>query len=253
MSTEMTRLAAGGPRNHFSCRGRYWAISGLRTVTGPDDPRPPRILIGGGARGVGLACAERYAAGAELVLCDIDGTALTRAAERFGAFGRFCDAIEDNSVAILAGDRGEISSIDVLINAAGRGYVRALGMMRMTRAFMPLLRRASGRRMLVNIAPAGGFVSSDGMFPYASSRSAFERLTEAIAEQTRGTSIEVVNVTPKLLRGRLARDCPTNRLYELQRVDEQCTADYVADAVLSAPGEGSRRCPRGQCGTSRSG
>jgi NADP-dependent 3-hydroxy acid dehydrogenase YdfG len=224
-------------------------------VSCPAYERPPRVLIAGGAGGVGLACADSLAGrGAELVLCDIDGIALTRAAERFGAFGRFCDAIEDNSVAILAAEIAEkFSSIDVLINAAGRGYVRALGMMRMTRAFMPLLRRAGGRRMLVNIAPAGGFVSSDGMFPYASSRSAFERLTEAIAEQTRGTSIEVVNIKPKLLRGRLARDCPTNRLYELQRVDEQCTADYVADAVLSAPGEGSRRCPRGQRGTSRSG
>ena len=194
---------------------------------------------------MGLACADSLAGrGAELVLCDIDGIALTRAAERFGAFGRFCDAIEDNSVAILAAEIAEkFSSIDVLINAAGRGYVRALGMMRMTRAFMPLLRRARGRRMLVNIAPAGGFVSSDGMFPYASSRSAFERLTEAIAEQTRGTSIEVVNLKPKLLRGRLASDCPTNRLYELQRVDEECTADQVAALILAAPGMASRKSP----------
>jgi NAD(P)-dependent dehydrogenase (short-subunit alcohol dehydrogenase family) len=224
-------------------------------ITQSDQARPPRILISGGGGGVGLACAEALsAAGAELLLCDIDGMALTQTAERLHAFARFCDAIEDNSVAILAAEIAEkFSSIDVLINAAGRGYVRALGMMRMTRAFMPLLRRASGRRMLVNIAPAGGFVSSDGMFPYASSRSAFERLTEAIAEQTRGTSIEVVNVTPKLLRGGLANDCPTSRLYQLQRVDEQCTADYVADVVVSAPATAARRCPPGQCGTSRSG
>jgi NADP-dependent 3-hydroxy acid dehydrogenase YdfG len=224
-------------------------------VTQLPSSRPPRILISGGAAGVGLACAEALrAAGAELLLCDIEGTELTQTAERLHAFARFCDAIEDNSVAILAAEIAEkFSSIDVLINAAGRGYVRALGMMRMTRAFMPLLRRASGRRMLVNIAPAGGFVSSDGMFPYASSRSAFERLTEAIAEQTRGTSIEVINVTPKLLRGSLANDCPTNRLYQLQRVDEHCTAEYVADAVLSGGGTGSRRCAPGQCGSSRSG
>jgi NADP-dependent 3-hydroxy acid dehydrogenase YdfG len=224
---------------------RPCAIPVLRIVTRPDQARRPRILISGAGGGVGLACAEALsAAGAELLLCDIEGIALTRTAERLRGFARFCDAIEDNSVAILAAEIAEkYSSIDVLINAAGRGYVRALGMMRMTRAFMPLLRRSSGRRMLVNIAPAGGFVSSDGMFPYASSRSAFERLTEAIAEQTRGTSIEVVNVTPKLLRGSLANDCPTNRLYQLQRVDEQCTADHVAHAVLSAPGTTTLKCP----------
>jgi NADP-dependent 3-hydroxy acid dehydrogenase YdfG len=90
------------------------------------------------------------------------------------------------------------------------------------------------------------------MFPYASSRSAFERLTEAIAEQTRGTSIEVVNVTPKLLRGSLANDCPTNRLYQLQRVDEQCTADHVAELILSPRGT-ARRCPPAQGRTSRPG
>ena len=222
-------------------------------VTQLHNPRPPRVLISGGGGGVGLACAEALAtSGAELLLCDIDGTALTKAAERLHAFARFCDAIEDNSVAILAAEFAEkFSSIDVLINAAGRGYVRALGMMRMTRAFMPLLRRASGKRMLINIAPAGGFVSSDGMFPYASSRSAFERLTEAIAEQTRGTSIEVANVTPKLLRGRLANDCPANRLYQLQRVDEQCTAEQVADLVVSARGRAVRKSPPDQGRTSR--
>jgi NAD(P)-dependent dehydrogenase (short-subunit alcohol dehydrogenase family) len=223
-------------------------------MTRSDEARPPRILISGGGGGVGLACAEALsAAGAELLLCDIEGTALTQTAERLHRFARFCDAIEDNSVAILAAEIAEkFTSIDVLINAAGRGYVRALGMMRMTRAFMPLLRRASGRRMLVNIAPADGFVSSDGMFPYASSRSAFERLTEAIAEQTRGTSIEVINVTPKLLRGPLATDCATNRLYQLQRVDEQCTGNHVTDLILSARGN-SRRCPPDEGRTSRQG
>jgi len=201
-----------------------------------------RVLIAGGGGGVGLACAEALAAsGAELVLCDIDGTALTRAAERLGAFSRFCDAIEDNSVAIFAAEVGDkFPSIDVLINAAGRGYVRALAMMRLTRALMPLLRSGSGRRMVVNIAPAGGFVSSDGMFPYASSQRAFERLSDAMAEQTRGTSIEVVNVTPKLLRGRLANAGPAHQLYQLQRVDEECTAGEVAALV----GGGRKLAPK---------
>src|SRR5438105_5240436 len=207
--------------------------------------RPPRILISGGGGGVGLACAEALsAAGAELLLCDIEGAALTQTAERLSAFARFCDAIEDNSVAILAAEIAEkYSSIDVLINAAGRGYVRALAMMRMTRAFMPLLRRGTGRRLLVNVGPAGGFVASDGMFPYASSLGAFERLSEALTEQVKGTSIEVVTIAPKLMRGRLASDCPTNQLYQLRRVDEQHTADRVASLVDAARGRAGRRSP----------
>jgi short-subunit dehydrogenase len=214
-------------------------------VSRPVHERPPRVLIAGGAGGVGLACADSLAGqGAELLLCDIDGIALTGAAERLGAFARFCDAIEDNSVAILAAEIDEkFSSIDVLINAAGRGYVRALAMMRMTRALMPLLRRTSGRRLLINIAPAGGFVATDGMFPYASSLGAFERLSEALAEQVKGTSIEVVTITPRLMRGQLANDCPTNQLYQLRRVDEHDTAQRAVALIEAARGSRNRQVP----------
>src|SRR5207302_2015029 len=170
---------------------------------------PPRVLIAGGGGGVGLACAEALAeCGADLILCDTNGAALTQAAERFHAFSRYCDLIADNSVAVFAAEIGDkYPSIDVLINAAGQGYVRALAMMRMTRAIMPMLRRGGSRRLVINVAPAGGFLSSDGMFPFASSLPAFERLSDAIAEQTKGTSIEVVNIAPKLVRGRWANGC----------------------------------------------
>jgi NAD(P)-dependent dehydrogenase (short-subunit alcohol dehydrogenase family) len=221
-------------------------------VSCPAYERPPRVLIAGGAGGVGLACADSLAGqGAQVVLCDIDGIALTRAAKRLGAFGRFCDAIEENSVAIFAAEIAErFSSIDVLINAAGRGYVRALAMMRMTRAFMPLLRRASGQRLLFNVAPAGGFVSSDGMFPYANSLGAFESLSEAITEQVKGTSIDVVTIVPKLLRGRLANSCPTDQLYQLRRVDEQHTADRIVAAIETARCMDCRRDSPGRRGLS---
>src|SRR5205807_4295860 len=117
---------------------------------------------------------------------------------------------------------------------------------RMTRASMPLLRRASGERLLINIAPAGGFVSSDGMFPYASSRVAFEGLAEAVAEQVRGTSIHVVNVTPKLERGTLAEACPDKPLYQLRRVDEEYTAGRVVTLIDAARGLDKRRAAPGR-------
>ena len=64
-----------------------------------------RILISGGAGGVGLACAEALAGdNVELILCDIDGFALTNAAKRLNAFARYCDAIEENSVTIFANE-----------------------------------------------------------------------------------------------------------------------------------------------------
>jgi NAD(P)-dependent dehydrogenase (short-subunit alcohol dehydrogenase family) len=192
-----------------------------------------RVLIAGGARGVGRACADALAAcDAELILCDVDGTALTDAAGKLGAFSRYCDAAEELSVAIFAAEIAEkFGSIDVLINAAGRGYVRALSMMRLARTFMPLLRQGSGRRLIVNVAPAGGYVASRDMFPYASSLGAFERLSEALAEQVKGTSIEVATLVPRLLRGPRVNPADSIGLYQLQRVDEEHTASRIVELV----------------------
>jgi len=158
----------------------------------------PRVLIAGGASGTGLACAEALAErGVELILCDLNAQALCRAAGRLQLFARFCDAVADHSVAIFAAEVAErFDSVDVLINAAGNGYVRTLAMMCMTRAVLPLLRRTRGRRLIVNVAPSRWIAADDGLFPYAGSRAAFEQLSKAIADRTRGTSIRVVNVAP---------------------------------------------------------
>lgn len=194
-----------------------------------------RVVVTGAGAGLGLACAEAFAArGAELILCDHDGDALTRAAERLRAFSRFCDTIADSSVAVFAAEiEQKFPSIDVLVNAAGQGYVRTLAMSRMARALLPVLRRGSGNRLIVNIAPAGGFHASDDMFPYASSNTAFEHLSEALAEQTKGSSISVLDVQPILVRRVSPSAVSANHLHALQRVDESATAERVASLVAA--------------------
>lgn len=195
-----------------------------------------RVLITGAGGGLGLACAEALTAcGAELILTDCDGIALTRAADRLGAFSRYCDAIGGSSVEVFASElAGLFPDIEVLINAAGRGYVRTLAMTRMTQAVLPRLRRAQGCRLVVNISSAGGFVSRDGMFPYASSLEAFDRLSERLREQVRGTGIEVVNIAPKLIAGPSANALWSDRLYELQKIDEKDTAKRILDLIAAA-------------------
>jgi NAD(P)-dependent dehydrogenase (short-subunit alcohol dehydrogenase family) len=206
-----------------------------------------KVLVSGGAGGVGFACAEALASeGVQLILCDIDGFALTDAARRLNAFARYCDAIEENSVSIFANELAEkFGTIDVLVNAAGRGYVRAVAMVRMTRAFMPLLRRAQGRRILVNVAPAGGFVSSKDMFPHGSSLAAFERLSDALAEQVRGTAIEVATIVPRLIGGTI--NGRPAQPYQLSRVDEAHTAERVASLVLNSDSRMKIAPQRGGC------
>ena len=190
----------------------------------------PRVLISGAASGAGLDCAEAFAdRGAELILCDWDGIALTHAANQLGAFSRFCDAGAERSVDIFIEEiRGLFGSIDVLINA-GRGYVRALTMMRLSRAALPLLRSGAGYRLIANVAPAGGFSASDTIFPYAGSFASFARLSETLIEQCRGTEIEVACITPRIVRARQASSRWSDHLYRLDRVDEQEAAERIVE------------------------
>lgn len=195
-----------------------------------------RVLVSGAGGGPGLACAESFAArGAELILCDHDGIALTRAAERLGAFSRFCDAVSETSVEAFAADVAEkFPSIDVIVNAAGEAYVRALAMVRVSRALMPLLRRGQGRRLIVNLAPAGDPAQHDQMFPYASSQGAFERLSEALAEQTRGSSIEVMAIRPRPMPARIEGGSRISPLHATDRVDHASTAEQIVELVVAA-------------------
>jgi len=194
-----------------------------------------RVLIAGAGDGIGLACAEAFAArGAEVLLTDCDGIALTRTADRVGAFSRYCDAIGCSSVELFAEEIASLfPSIDVLINAAGRGYVRALAMTRMTRAMLPLLWRARGARLIVNVGSIH-HATSDDIFPYASSPEAFEKLSRAFKEELRGSGIEVVTFTPGLTAIEAASARWSDRSDHLRIIDELNTAERIIGLVSHA-------------------
>lgn len=208
------------------------------------------MLVAGGAAGIGLACAELMAArGADLIICDVDGVALAETTQRLSAFGRFCDSIEEHSVAIFADELAtRFGTLDVLINTAGKGYVRALAMMRMARACMPLLRAACGKRLLINVGPDGGIAANDDGFSYASSADAFERLSEALAEQVKGTSITVVSVAPILTPPSGGPATFATRSYGARRTDIRRTAEHVANLVDATLRCGCAKIPPQQSG-----
>lgn len=157
----------------------------------------PRILITGACRGIGLRCAEALAGrGAELLLCDIDVSGLDQVADRLGAGARYrCDVASEASVASLADEvLGRFASLDMVINAAGGGYARTLGMYRVSRALMPAL-LVGAHKLLINVPPSPR--DSDApAFPYASSRQAFHRLSSALAFEARETPVEVLIACP---------------------------------------------------------
>ncbi|HTK58945.1 MAG TPA: SDR family NAD(P)-dependent oxidoreductase [Sphingomicrobium sp.] len=161
---------------------------------------PPRVLITGAGTGIGRACAEAMASrGAELILCDNDAQTLREATDELGAVGRFCDVASEASVAVFAADIIEtFRSLDLLINAAGGGYERTLGMYRVSRALLPALRRGSHFKLMLNVPPEED--AGVAIFPYASSGQAFQRLSAALAAETKGTGVDVLIGNPETCR-----------------------------------------------------
>ena len=153
----------------------------------------PRVLITGACHGVGLECAELFAArGVELILADIDTDALRGLSDELAATGRYCDVASEASVTIFSAEVLErFPEIDLVVNAAGGGYERTLGMYRISRALLPALRRGQFHNILLNIPPAAED-SKAAIFPYASSQQAFQRLCAALAAETRGSPVRVL-------------------------------------------------------------
>lgn len=158
--------------------------------------RPLRIVITGAAHGVGRLCALSLGEWQpELILCDHDGPGLSAVSNALRCRGRFCDVASEASVEIFAADLlDRFDSIDVLIHCAGSGCIRALGMWRVARALLPALRRAPGEALIINVAALPSKPAQGHDFPYASSTDAFDGLTAALVNATRGSNVRVESV-----------------------------------------------------------
>lgn len=204
----------------------------------------PRVLITGACKGVGRQCAEIFAArGAELILTDIDVDSLKDFSGRLGATGRFCDVASEASVTVFAAEIVErFPELDMIVNAAGGGYERTLGMYRISRALLPALRKGNLHNILLNIPPAEEDARA-AIFPYASSQQAFQRLCAALAAETRGSSIRVMigqpendhltQVLPDRNAGSLADACDVTR----HANDEQGGLAHHIAALFDPPEE----------------
>lgn len=162
-----------------------------------------RVLITGGAQGIGFEMALKFAdRGAQIVIADIDEEKLEQAKTELSARGVVVsgfqvDVTNPASIASLRAQIGaEVGAIDVLVNNAGVVFggpftqvslddhfktyeVNVLGLVAMTHAFLAdLIARPEAH--LVHIASASGFIGLPYGSSYASSKWAVIGFGESI-------------------------------------------------------------------------
>jgi 2-keto-3-deoxy-L-fuconate dehydrogenase len=154
-----------------------------------------RVLITGGASGIGAAtCRALHAAGAQVVIADIDqpgAEALSR--ELSGASVVILDITDEAAVQSAF---AQIPALDILVNSAGIGLVGGVeqteladferlfrvnvqGMFLVTRAAMPLLLASCG--CIVNLGSVAGMVGIKKRFAYCATKGAVIAMTRQLA------------------------------------------------------------------------
>lgn len=176
-------------------------------------------VITGAASGIGRALAVSLARrGCHLALADLDeaGMASTAQLADAGQVRISChrlDVADAGAVAAFpALARAAHSSVDLLFNNAGVALggtfetlndadfewlfgINFRGVVRMTRAFLPLL-KASDEARLVNLSSVFGLIAPPGQTAYAASKFAVRGFSEALRHELKGTRVGVTVVHP---------------------------------------------------------
>ncbi len=158
-------------------------------------------LVTGGAQGIGYGIAERLAAeGAITILADVKLVTATEAAQRLVEQGYTAEALpvdigDDTSVAQLAkAVDDKHGRCEILVNNAAIGadthietmtmeeYHRIIrinqdGAVRMTMAFVPLMKKAGEGRRIVNVASIQGLRAWPNQLAYGTAKGAIVNFT----------------------------------------------------------------------------
>ena len=172
-------------------------------------------LVTGGASGIGLATAGLLAArGARVAVLD---RVRPEAAEDEGLYPVLADVTDDATVRAAVAQAGQaLGGLDILVNNAGIGAagtvedndddewhrvldVNVLGIVRTTRAALPLLRQAvreRGQAAIVNTCSIAGTAGLPQRALYCASKGAVYALTLAMAADHVAEGIRVNCVNP---------------------------------------------------------
>ncbi|WP_217433610.1 SDR family oxidoreductase [Caulobacter sp. S45] len=185
-------------------------------------------LITGAGSGIGRAVAVSLARrGCNLALADVNEAGMAQTAEEIGSAVRITrhrldvsdpGAISEAPARVLADHPG----VDVLVNnagvALGGGFeqvaaadfewlfsINFWGVVRMTRAFLPILRRSPDAR-LVNLSSIFGIIAPPGQTAYVASKFAVRGFSESLRHELKDSPVGVTVVHPGGVATSIARN-----------------------------------------------
>jgi len=181
-------------------------------------------LVTGSGRGIGEAIARRFSQeGAQVWVADIEeAAARTVVASLEGAVHAQVDITDSRSVGALAERIGERHGrLDILVNNAAildmTPYksltiesfmhvhdVNLNGMVRVTLAMVPLLRKCAGGARILNLASVNGIRGSRDSLSYSTAKGGVINLTRCLASELAPDGINVNAIAPGFIRTRMS-------------------------------------------------
>jgi len=214
------------------------------------------VLVTGGSRGIGLACAAAFAAeGARVAICSRSRDNVERArAELKGAFGvaaNLSDAAA--AAAMIDAIEADVGPVDVLVNSAGAAK-RTLAdeltpaawraafdakFFSYVNVFDPMVKRMAARcgGVVVNVIGGGGKVASPTHLAGGAANAALMLATAGLGAAYAGRGVRVVGVSPGLTE--------TNRVAEGLAADARLAGISIDEARKRSVG----RIPIGRLAT----
>jgi NAD(P)-dependent dehydrogenase (short-subunit alcohol dehydrogenase family) len=224
------------------------ALLSLPGFTAADTPQRA-VLVTGASTGIGRKITERLAAAGYFVYAtarkDADLEALGKirnvqalrldvtssqdiaaAVEVITKAGRGLHGLVNNAGIGTGGPvlESKMEEFDLAMN------VNALGPVRMTRAFGPLIAAAKGR--IVNISSVSGILAGKNTSAYAMSKHAVEAFTDSLATEMQDVGVQVSAVEPGNYNSQIMHNAAV-RMGITSRVNER-PSDIEPDAVAAA-------------------
>jgi NADP-dependent 3-hydroxy acid dehydrogenase YdfG len=221
-----------------------------------EEKQTKAAVVTGASTGIGQATVRALTAeGWTVFAVARRADRLAALAEETGATAIPADITEDADVARLLAEVTKAGGIDTLINVAGgaRGAdriadaktddwkwmfeVNVLGTMKLTRAFLPML-RACGEGTVLNLTSTAGLSSYEGGGGYNAAKFAQHAMNDALRLEEVEHNLRVIEVAPGLVHteefalNRLGDQEAAGKVY--QGVEKPLTADDVADVVRYA-------------------